>query len=98
MAAKNQLAIPPAAVEDPESFEILRVWIANKNQHCTLMADLWPDPAAWGIMLADLAGHVVNSYGDNSTEERARILRRIVEGFSAEVNSPSDRPKGQVLR
>jgi hypothetical protein len=97
MSAKDELLIPPAAVEDPKSFEIVRVWVAYKNQHVTLMADIWPDPAAWGIMLADLARHVVNSYGDKPIDERARILRRIVEGFSVEIDSPSDQPKGRVL-
>jgi|SRR5215813_4835819 len=97
MPAKNELSIPPAATVVPQSFEILRVWIANKDLHVSLMADIWRDPAAWGIMLADLARHVVNSYGEKSTDERARVLQRIVDGFSAEVHSPSDRRAGRIL-
>jgi len=62
------------------------------------MANIWPDPAAWGIMLADLARHVVNSYGEKADDEKARILQRIVDGFSTEISSQSDRPRGRILR
>ena len=96
MGAKNELIIPPAALADKKSVEILRVWIANKDQHCSIMT-VWPEPAAWGIVLADLARHVVNAYGESSKEEKAQTLKRIVDGFRAEVESPTDEPKGSVL-
>ena len=58
MADSDQLLIPDAAKKDPKSFELLRVWVANKGQHVSLRAGVWKDPAAWGLMLADLARHV----------------------------------------
>jgi len=33
MAQSDQLLISEAAKRDPQSFELLRVWVANSNQH-----------------------------------------------------------------
>jgi Domain of unknown function (DUF5076) len=48
MADRDQLLIPDAAKTDPKSFELLRVWIANKGQQVSLRAGVWKDPAPWG--------------------------------------------------
>jgi hypothetical protein len=49
MADSDQLLVPEAAKQDPKSFELLRVWVANKAQHVSLRTAVWKDPAAWGI-------------------------------------------------
>ena len=96
MAQKDQLDIPDVAARDLESFEILRVWIADNHQHVTLRAGVWEDPAAWGLMLADLARHVVNTYEPATVADRKEILTRIRLGFEAEFQSPTDIPTGNV--
>jgi hypothetical protein len=58
MSEKDELVIPGEAKRDVNSFEVLRVWIANNGQHVSLKVGVWKDPTAWGIMLADLAGHI----------------------------------------
>jgi|SRR5215475_7788237 len=98
MADKDQLLIPEAAVKDAQSFELLRVWVANKGQHVSLRTGVWSDPAAWGIMLADLAGHVANSYQDTDGLDRCKVLERIKAGFDAELSSPTDSPSGKLIR
>ena len=92
----DELAIPPMAQEDPESFEIARVWIAMKNQHCTLKVGVWDDPTAWGILLADLARHVAKAYHEDKGLDEEETLIRIQEGFAAEFDSPTDTPTGQI--
>jgi hypothetical protein len=92
MAQKNQLAIPDVAARDPRSFEILRVWIADDNQQISLRAGVWEDPAAWGLMLADLARHIVNTYQPAAAQDREQILNRIKLGFEVELQSPTDTP------
>lgn len=62
MPQTDQLLIPDAAKRDPKSLELLRVWIADNNQHVSLRTGVWDDPAEWGLMLADLARHIVNTY------------------------------------
>ena len=98
MADNDQLPIPDAAKTDPKSCEILRVWVANKRQYVSLQVAIWNDPAAWGLMLADLARHVANSYQQDAGLDRFNTLQRIKAGFDAELASPTDDPLGQILR
>ena len=93
MSEKNELPVPAAATRDPESLEIIRVWIAEKNQHVSLKTALWEDPAAWGLMLADLARHIVNAHGQSLN---SAMLQRIRDAFNADLASPTDTPKGQL--
>src|SRR5579862_5346158 len=96
MAEDDQLQIPDAAKQDPKSFELLRVWVANKGQHVSLKTGVWKDPAAWGIMLNDLMQHIANAYQQDQGLDRVETLRRIKAGLDAELASPTDRPSGHV--
>jgi hypothetical protein len=62
-----------------------------------LRAEAWEDPAAWGIMLVDLARHVARAYEQLKGLAREETLSRIHEGFDAEWTSPTDQPRGKVL-
>jgi hypothetical protein len=94
MTQRGQLVAPEGALRDPKSFEVLRVWIANNNQHVSLRADVWEDPAAWGLMLADLAQHIANTYEPVTALDREQILNRIKAGFDSELDNPTDTPSG----
>lgn len=87
----NHLQIPDAAIRDPESLEILRVWIANADQHVSLRGGVWQDPAAWGLMLADIARHVASSYREDMGFDRYQALKRIKAAFDIELASPTER-------
>jgi hypothetical protein len=87
MTENSELQIPSAAKDDATSFELLRIWIANDDQHISLRADVWDDPAAWGIMLADLARHIVNSYAQDNVGDRRKTLERITDALNAELDS-----------
>ncbi len=93
---KEELAIPPAAQKARKAIELLRVWAANGKQHVTLAADVWDDPAAWGIMLVDLAKHVANAYAQKQEITYADALARIKEGLDSEWNDATDEPTGQI--
>ena len=96
MAERDQLRIPDAAKKDPESFELVRVWVAHKAQHVSLRSGVWSDPAAWGLMLADLARHVASSYQQSEGFDRLEALQRIKLAFELELMSPTDDPSGQI--
>jgi hypothetical protein len=97
VGAHRELAIPEAARKDRDAQEILRVWLAGGNQHVSVSVGVWDDPAAWGLMLADLARHVANSYQQNRGLDRAKTLERIKAALDAELSSPTDEPSGQIL-
>jgi hypothetical protein len=87
---KDQMEPPPAALDDAMSFEIARLWVASDAQHVALRTDVWPDPAAWGIVLADLARHVALAYHRKDDHDVEDMLERVLAGFRAELESPSD--------
>jgi hypothetical protein len=98
MAESDQLLIPDAAKKAAKSFEVLRVWLANEGQHVSLRVGVWNDPAAWGILLADLARHVANSYEKDGGLDRLKTLQRIKAAMNAELVSPTDESSGQISR
>jgi hypothetical protein len=93
----NQLPIPPAASADVRAVELLRVWIANGGQHVSLSTSAWNDPAAWDIMLVDLAKHVASAYQQNAGKDFAATLNRIKQAFDAEWDTATDQPSGSLL-
>ena|SRR5262249_58741534 len=98
MAASKQLQIPEVALRDEKSFEIARVWVAEGAEHVSLLVGVWKDPAAWGILLADLARHVVNAFEQEDHLNREETLERIRKTFHEELNSPTDHPTGRVTK
>jgi hypothetical protein len=90
---------PPAASRDKASFELLRVWVAEQSQHVSLRSGVWEDPFAWGIVLADLARHIVNAEALQKKDfDRDAFFARILEGFQAEIESPTDEPEGEITQ
>ncbi len=99
MATDKFLDPPPAAQRDKAGFEILRVWIAEQGQHVSIRSGAWEDPFAWGIVLADLARHIANAHElqDKKINKEA-FLERLLEGFEAEIDNPTDEPEGEVTQ
>jgi hypothetical protein len=92
----HELPIPPAAAGASKPIEVARIWVANGAQHVSLRAGAWEDPAAWGLVLVDLAKHVANAYAQSGNATHAAVLARIREGFDAEWSSSTDDPTGRV--
>ena len=84
----NSLELPPIASES-NAQEVLRVWASpGKPQQLTLRTT-WKDPGAWGLLLADVARHAANAYGNEGEDPKA-VLERIRELFDAEMFNPTD--------
>ena len=92
----NELAIPPLAASATRAAEVARVWIADGKQHVTLNALAWKDPAAWGLLLVDLAKHVANAHQQADGRDYSEVLERIKNGFDAEWNHATDAPVGML--
>jgi len=97
MENTDQLQIPDTIKGDAKAFEVLRVWIAHQGQHISLRAGVWEDPAAWGIMLSDLAKHITNSYHQELGLDRQKTLDRIKAAMDAEFASSTDCPEQNSL-
>ena len=88
MGAEKQLAIPAVALKDAASFELIRVWVAQQSQQISLRPGVWQDPAAWGVMLADLARNIVQVHVENDEElDGAAFIAALLEGFDTEIET-----------
>jgi hypothetical protein len=98
-SSTKYLDLPPAAARDKASFEVLRVWIAEQGQHVSIRSGAWEDPFAWGIVLADLARHIAHAHAlqHPATDEDA-FVERLLEGFHAEIENPTDEPEGDITQ
>lgn len=85
----TRLVLPKHLASDPRAQEILSVLVAEGRTDLVLRVEHWEDPAAWGILLVDIARHVAKSYG-NSTQ----ALSRVRAGFDAEWDALSDQGLG----
>ena len=47
----REIPIPPGALEDPDSRELVRAWVANNALHCSLNLGNWGEDEAigWGV-------------------------------------------------
>jgi len=91
------LPIPEAVATDPDAREILWAWTARKGLHCALLPELWEDPACWGIALADVIRHIAHGLAEAGKDE-ADTIRRKLSGLRAELNFPTDEPKGGYMQ
>ena len=91
-ANPNELQLPPGAAATPDAVEILRVWAAPGQPVQLTLRTVWQDPAAWGLMLVDLARHAARSY-ERDGRNRDEVLSRIRAGFDAEWSTPTDSPE-----
>jgi hypothetical protein len=80
---------PPPLASDREAIEILRVWAAPDDAQQVTLRTYWSDPAAWGLLLVDIARHASVAYGREGRDP-TETLARIREGFDAEWSSPTD--------
>ncbi len=92
----SELLIPPAVHDDPDAFEILRVWAACGEQHVSIHSGLKGGAEGFGIMLADLARHGALLYSERDAQEPFAVLARIQRGFEVELEQPLPWPTGGV--
>ena len=90
--SSNQVLEPPPIASKRDAVEVMRVWVSpGEAQQVTLRTN-WSDPAAWGLLLVDIARHASLAY-EREGRDRAEALARIRKAFDAEWSSPTDAPR-----
>jgi hypothetical protein len=86
------MPVPPRPQPGASSVDIARVWATEGELHVALTADVWEDPAAWGIMLVDLARQVAEAYERSRGITQSEALARLREGFDDEWGNLTQDP------
>lgn len=95
----DEVRIPYAARLDPESIEMLRVWIAEHGLHCTIRIGIYEgrgdvEEDAWGTILADAARHVVRALDLQAPGRHPDALAKIRAKFLEELDDPTSPIRG----
>ena len=95
--AMNQLPIPPDAISDAESAEIVRAWIVNGGLQCSLKIGIWEDVRCWGILLADIAKYVADAREKEGGFDRHETIDLIKAMFNDEIDNPTCESEGDYV-
>ena len=96
----NERPIPPAALRDAASVEMLRVWVAEKQLHCSLKIGMYRDgmgideELAWGTILADAARHISRALHPDDAKAEDTALKKIIRSLHEEFAAPTSDAKG----
>lgn len=89
------IPLDPPKFSGNEAIEILQIWIDRDAVETTQKFSIKPviskDPAAWGLLLVDIARHVATGYSETAPEDYNfnEVLLRIKEGFDVEWENPT---------
>lgn len=99
----NERPIPEPALRDPDSVEMLRVWIAEKGLHCSLKVGMYRETMnvgeekAWGKILADIAQHIANALQTGYAVDLEESLQAIRDSFLAELQNSGTETRGGIV-
>ncbi|HEX4611345.1 MAG TPA: DUF5076 domain-containing protein [Urbifossiella sp.] len=98
----EELPIPPEALAH-RSVEMIRVWLANQQQHVVLNIGFWEDRglderAAWGVVIADMVRHIADAHQSEYGHDPAETATIIQRAFTAEIASPTSERLGQFVK
>ena len=78
----------PSAIDDADqAVEVLRAWVADENLQATLDPLAFEEPQVWGLLLADLARHIANTWAEEAGGAPVDAFRDIVEAFMREAQA-----------
>ena len=98
----NERPIPPAALRDDESVEMLRVWVAERKLHCSLKIGMYSamdidEADAWGTILSDTVRHIARALSRESHESEELVIGKIQTKLNFELATPSSEITGDFV-
>ena len=99
----NELPIPEIALRDDLGVEMLRVWVAQRQLHCSIKVGMYRDSGkvsedkAWGILLADVVRHIANAMEERNSKDADLMIRQIAKYFMKELKLPTSDLDGEFV-
>jgi hypothetical protein len=86
--APTEMPTPP---DLDDSVELLRLWTSSTGERIVLRVDTMV-PAAWGIILVDIAKHIAHAYERQGKTTANAAFAEVIQGFIAELGQATDSP------
>jgi len=97
------MTIPPGAIKDPKSFEMLRVWHAENELQCAINVGIYRDNSkidealAWGIILADVTHHISMALNSVYPDDPQELSKHISDSYLKELANPTSKAEGEFV-
>ncbi len=78
------LEIPPKALVRKDAREALRVWVVDDDAEVAFGPQALPDPAAWGVLLVDIARQVAFGFNNEGIMDYEEAITTIFNTLAAE--------------
>ena len=91
-----ELSLPPEVLEDPDAFEIMRLWAGGGQLHVVINGGLEGGAEDFGELLADLYEHAARLYAQRDNREVAECREVILEDFLRRTREPKTSVEGEI--
>jgi hypothetical protein len=95
--------IPETARRDPNSVEMLRLWIAEQSLWCSIKVGMYEDTPgvaeekAWGTILADATRHTAAALAKEYGAKPDTTIALIRRAYLDELDEPTSEATGEFV-
>jgi hypothetical protein len=101
----RELVRPTGIAGDENATEMIRYWLAHKENHISLLLGMWADAKdcdvdelyAWGNVLADIAQHIANGFEQSHGWKYEESMQKLVTHFAQCAKDRSPNLSGSYL-
>jgi hypothetical protein len=99
----NERPVPEAALRDKNAVEMLRVWIAEQQLHCSIKVGMYqetmniPEGHAWGVILSDVTRHVAMALEAAYAADCSKVIDEIRDSYLRELAVPGSKTVGEFV-
>ncbi|MCA9806102.1 MAG: DUF5076 domain-containing protein [Cyanobacteria bacterium HKST-UBA02] len=79
----SQLIIPPEVADEPEAFELFRLWVLDQNLHMVAALLDHFTIEDYAFVIACLGNHMVSSNQQDENQTRETVAGQVIEKLSS---------------
>lgn len=91
------LVMPSGPDIEPKNGEILQAKVENDGLQYTMDPTIWEDPSSWGVVLADIAHHIAETFQMEHNIGVNESLAIIREHFNNELDFSTDEYSNEYI-
>jgi len=92
------LPVPAPVEADPNSGELIRVFVANNAAHVIFNPSAFAETEMWGILMSDVMRHLVRGLAQSTGKNPTEVGKILMEAFSHGLTMVSAETKGGLQK